>query len=213
MRYFGLPLGMKLVFGGSFKKNLSVFGYDKKTANAIAKRASKRYKSIIADLPDFEKGDRFQMNIVSCAQFAAFYLSLPERQTLASVTAYYDKAMMTKTMKRFCKMMGKKKFSPKDVAGMRKTEAFRAADRNPFSWNMTFEPFASDAGYCAKFTHCGICVLLQKLGIPEVTPAMCAWDYAMAEAGGVCTFTRQYTLATGGPYCDCNYHKNIRVLK
>ena len=28
----------------------------------------------------------------------------------------------------------------------------------------------------------------------------------MSEAGGVTDFVRQYTLASGGPYCDCGYN-------
>ena len=56
-------------------------------------------------------------------------------------------------------------------------------------------------------TKCGICALLEKLGIYEVTPALCALDYAMSDAGMASVFTRKYTLASGGPYCDCNYHK------
>ena len=27
----------------------------------------------------------------------------------------------------------------------------------------------------------------------------------MSEAGGVTNFVRQYTLASGGPYCDCGF--------
>ena len=29
----------------------------------------------------------------------------------------------------------------------------------------------------------------------------------MSEAGGASRFVRQYTLASGGPYCDCGYKK------
>ena len=29
----------------------------------------------------------------------------------------------------------------------------------------------------------------------------------MSEAGGVTNFVRQYTLASGVPYCDCGYRK------
>ena len=29
----------------------------------------------------------------------------------------------------------------------------------------------------------------------------------MSEAGGVTDFVRQYTLASGGSYCDCGYKK------
>ena len=29
----------------------------------------------------------------------------------------------------------------------------------------------------------------------------------MSEAGGMTDFVRQYTLASGDPYCDCGYQK------
>ena len=29
----------------------------------------------------------------------------------------------------------------------------------------------------------------------------------MSESGGATDFVRQYTLASGGPYCDCGYKK------
>ena len=53
----------------------------------------------------------------------------------------------------------------------------------------------------------GICVLMKKLGLYDLTPALCHLDYTMSEAGGVTDFVRQYTLASGGPYCDCGYKK------
>ena len=43
----------------------------------------------------------------------------------------------------------------------------------------------------------------------DLTPALCHLDYTMSEAGGVTDFVRQYTLASGGPYCDCGYKKGI----
>ena len=58
-----------------------------------------------------------------------------------------------------------------------------------------------------RFTKCGICVLMKKLGLYDLTPALCHLDYTMSEAGGVTDFVRQYTLASGGPYCDCGYKK------
>jgi hypothetical protein len=103
--------------------------------------------------------------------------------------------------------MGKKKFTSSDVSGMRKTAALRAADRNPFSWNMEFLPYGDGSGYEARFTKCGICTLMTELGIREIVPAMCRLDYAMSEAGGADDFVRRYTLASGGPYCDCGYKK------
>ena len=46
-------------------------------------------------------------------------------------------------------------------------------------------------------------------GSVRPAPALCRLDYTMSEAGGVTDFVRQYTLASGGPYCDCGYKKGI----
>ena len=79
MTYFGMPFGMWTMFAGSFQKQLTaVFGYDSYTAKGIAKNAKLKYKAIISDLPEFEKADRFKMNIVNCAMIGAFILSMPE---------------------------------------------------------------------------------------------------------------------------------------
>ena len=115
MKYMGMPMGMWALFAGSFQKQLTaVFGYDADAAKAITKNAKPKYKAIIADLPEFEKADRFKMNIVNCTMIGAFILSMP---------------------------------------------------------------------------------------------ALCRLDCTMSEAGGVTDFVRQYTLASGGPYCDCGYKK------
>lgn len=208
MNYLGMPLGMWRLFAASFEKNMvSVLGLDAGAAKAIRLKAKPKYREIIAKLPDFEKGDRFRMNIVNCAMLAAFYLNMEPKPAVEQMTAYYRAAMMTAPMKWFCREAGKTKFSEKDLEGMRRTEALRAADRNPYSWNMTLRPYPDGSGYEARFTQCGICALLGELGIYELTPAMCALDYAMSEAGGRSDFVRQYTLASGGPYCDCGYRK------
>ena len=210
MNYIGMPMGMWRLFAASFEKNMvSVLDFDAETAKAIRAKAKPKYREIIASLPEFEKGDRFQMNIVNCAMLAAFYLNMEPKPPVEQMTKYYRAAMMTAPMKWFCRQSGKCKFSEKDLEGMRKTEAFRAADRNPYSWNMTLQLYPDGSGYEARFTECGICTLLKELGIFELTPAMCALDYAMSEAGGRSDFVRQYTLASGGPYCDCGYKKKV----
>ncbi len=208
MRYAGMPLGMWLLFRRSFQKQLTAaLGIDRKAAAEITGKAKGKYKEIIASLPMFEKGDRFQMNIVSCATLAAFLLSMPEKPTAEQAAVYYRSAMMTGVMKGFCRLSGKRKFSKRDIQGMKKTAAFRAADRNPYSWNMEFLPYPDGSGYEARFSRCGICTLMRELGLFAYVPAMCSLDYTMSEAGGVTDFVRRYTLAAGGPYCDCGYHK------
>ena len=58
--------------------------------------------------------------------------------------------------------------------------------------------------YAYDFTVCGGSLSAsnaKKIG------ALCHLDYTMSEAGGVTDFVRQYTLASGGPCCDCGYKK------
>ena len=208
MKYAGMPLGMWVLFAGSFQKQLiAVLGYDKATAKQITKISKPKYKEIIAKLPEFEKIDRFKMNLVNCAMIGAFILSMPERPDVDILSDYYAKSMMTKPMKWFCRMSGKKKFTKKDIDGMKATAALRAADRNPYSWNMEFYEYPDGSGYEARFSKCGICVLMKELGLYDLTPALCHLDFTMSEAGGVTDFVRLYTLASGGPYCDCGYKK------
>ena len=208
MKYLWMPAGMWALFAGSFRRKLAgTLRYDRETAAKIAAAAHGKYRELIAGLPDFEKGDRFQMNIVSCAMLAAFVLSMPKRPTVDELTEYYRAAMMTGAMKWFCRKSGKQKFSRKDIEGMKRTAALNAADRNPYSWNMEFLPYPDGSGYEARFFKCGICTLMGELGLFELVPAMCRLDYLMTEAGGTAAFVREYTLASGGPYCDCGYKR------
>ena len=78
------------------------------------------------------------MNIVNCAMLGAFILSMPQRPEVDRMTDYYARSMMTKPMQWFCRKSGKSKFTPKDIAAMKATAALKAADRNPYSWNMGF---------------------------------------------------------------------------
>ena len=201
-------MGMWVLFAKSFRRQLSaVFDYDADTAKEITKKAKPKYKEIIRELPEFEKEDRFQMNLVNCALIGAFILSMPKRPDVKRLTDYYAKAMMTKPMKWFCRQSGKNKYSAKDIEAMKATARLKAADRNPYSWNMEFYEYPDGSGYEARFTKCGICVLMRKLGLYDLTPALCRLDYTMSEAGGGTEFVREYTLASGGPYCDCGYKR------
>lgn len=208
MNYFGMPLGMWLLFKGSFQQNMvDILGFDRKTAAEVTARAKPKYREIITKLPEFEPGDRFKMNIVNCALLAAFLLNMDKKPPLDRLTEYYSKAMMTKPMRWFCRKSGKSKFTPKDIQSMKKAAALRAADRNPYSWSMDFIEYEDGSGYEARFTRCGICTLMKELGLYDFVPAMCRLDYTMSEAGGASSFVREYTLASGGPYCDCGYRK------
>ena len=208
MKTIGMPAGMWLLFVGSFRKQLTgTLGYEASRGKEIAVRARRKYRWIVRGLPEFEKGDRFRMNILSCAMLAAFLLEMPEKPTVDQAADYYREAMTTGAMKAFCRMSGKRTFTPKYVEGMKKTAALNAADRNPYSWNMAFHPYPDGSGYEARFTKCGICALMKELDLFAYVPAMCRLDYTMSALGGTSEFVREYTLASGGPYCDCGYRK------
>lgn len=112
-------------------------------------------------------------------------------------------------MRFFCRKSARKKFTAKDLAQMRFTEKLKAADRNPYSWNMDLFEYPDGGGYEARFAKCGICTMMKKRGLYDLTPAMCRLDYTMSEAGGGSDFVRKFTLASGGPYCDCGYEKKL----
>lgn len=208
MRYAGMPWGMWMLFSRSFRQKLvSVIGCDRDEAAQVMKKAKREYKEIIRRLPAFEKADIFKMNIVNCSMLASVLLSLHRKPGVDVVTEYYRESMLTGAMKLFCRMGGKKKFTPADIRSMKDTAALRAADRNPYSWNMTYHPYKDGSGYEARFTKCGICSLMKELALFEYVPAMCRLDYTMSEIGGASVFIRRYTLASGGPYCDCGYRK------
>lgn len=208
MKYIGMPMGMWTLFSKSFEQNLvTVFGLDRYSAGTVKAKAKPKYIEIIAGLPEFEKADRFKMNIVNCALLSAFVLGMPERPDVKRLTVYYAGSMMIPAMKWFLRRSGKAKFSDRDISSMKAAERLKAADRNPYSWNMEFLPYPDGSGYEARFTACGICTLMRELGLYDLVPAMCRLDYTMAEAGGTSDFVREYTLASGGPYCDCGYKK------
>ena len=172
MKYMGMPMGMWALFAGSFQKQLTaVFGYDADAAQAITKKAKPKYKAIIADLPEFEKADRFKMNLVNCAMIGAFILSMPQRPEVDRLTDYYARSMMTAPMQWFCRKSGKSKFTAKDIAAMKVTATLKAADRNPYSWNMEFYEYPDGSGYEGRFTKCGICVLMKERAVrPDPRP-------------------------------------------
>ena len=208
MKYTGLPSAMWMLYNRSFRKHLvSDLGFTKDAADRITKRAKPEYREIIEKLPEFEKMDRFKANIVNCALLVAFLRCMDRRPTVEELTDFYEAAMTMTATKIFCKKGGKKKFTDEDIEGMKATAMLKAADRNPYSWNMDFLPYDDDSGYEARFTKCGICVLMREYGFFDLVPAMCHLDYTMSELGGASTFVRKFTLASGGPYCDCGYKK------
>ena len=54
-------------------------------------------------MPEFERTDRFKMNLVNCAMIGAFILSMPQPPEVDRLTDYYARSMMTAPMQWFCR--------------------------------------------------------------------------------------------------------------
>lgn len=134
-----MPFLMWTLFKKSLGKNLAtVFGLDRVQSKSVMKKAKTKYREIIFKLPEFEKGDRFKMNIVNCAVGCAVVLCMPKRPTVEELTVYYRDSMMTSTMKWFCRMSGKRKFTKKDIDGMKKQPIFVPPTATPIRGIWTF---------------------------------------------------------------------------
>lgn len=115
--------------------------------------------------------------------------------------------MMTGLMEWFCRQSGKSQYSPSDIRGMQERQHSEPVTETLIPGTWISREYEDGSGYEAKFYTCGICTLMTELGLKQLIPAMCRLDYSMSEAGGVTNFVREYTLASGGPYCDCGYKK------
>lgn len=208
MKYSGMPAGMWFIYRKSFQRALvNDLKKSPEEAKQIMTNAKPKYREIIDKLPEFEKGDIFKTNIVNCSILISVFLSMDTKPSLEEAVRYYEHAMTNFATKAFCRMGGKSKFTDKDIAKMKKTAAMKAGERNKYSWNMDYLPYEDESGYEARFFTCGICTLMKEYGLFDLVPAMCHLDYTMSEFGGTSIFVREYTLASGGPYCDCGYKK------
>lgn len=205
MKYGFLPKLMWTAFKKSFKKELADTLGEKAPEN-VMKKAHAKYKDIIAGVDEFDKNDRFIINILSCAMLSAILLNVRGSYTTEEIRAYYRNSMNgSKAMQ----MAGKKKnsYTEKAREKLRRQAKWSETNDNPYSWKFSVEDGATINQYTATFYTCGACRLMKELGLEKYVPAMCAYDYDMAAMSNT-VFTREYTLASGGPYCDCHYdHK------
>lgn len=205
MKYGIMPRLMWKVFHGSFARELP--SITKEDIEPLMKRSYGRYRDILTSIPEFEKGDRFLVNILSAAMLSAVLLELPERPPVKAVEGYYHNAMTkTSVMRLSLKRGGAYTAKAQKKLAQQAEDSTRRYRGNPYTWCFRFEPGPSLDSYSAIFSACGICHLFQTLELSEYIPAMCTYDYDMAELSGS-VFTRQFTLAGGGPCCDCHYSR------
>lgn len=190
-------------YKGTFKKHLSETLREENPAT-VMKAAHKKYKEILSDVPEFDKGDRFLINILSCALLSSILLSVKNKYTLEEIRVYYRKAMCENFLTKAASKKSKA-YTEKGRAKLKMQAKQSESVTNPYSWKFSVEDGETINQYTAYFYTCGICYLMTKLGLKEYIPAMCTLDYDMAELNNT-EFTREYTLAGGGKYCDCHYN-------
>lgn len=207
MKYGFMPKLMWAAYKGTFKKQLTKT-LREENPNEVMKLARKKYREILDGVDEFEKGDRFLKNILSCAMLSAVLLSVKNKYTVEEVRVYYRKAMcdnfLTKVASKKSKAYTEK---GRELLKQQAEKSEILAAKNPYSWRFAVEDGKTINQYTATFYTCGICYLMTKLGLKEYISAMCTLDYDMAALNNT-VFTREYTLAGGGAYCDCHYdHK------
>ena len=202
MRYGFIQRLMWTGFKGTFRKQLSK-SFDERNPAEVIKNASKKYRKILSGVDEFEKGDHFLMNILSCA--------------MLSVVLLLTKKIFPGRSPRLLPQGDVRKLS--DESSRKKSRAYTAKGRellksqakesekntNPYSWKFSVEDGETLNQYTATFHTCGVCFLMTKLGLKEYIPARCRLDYDMAALNNT-AFSREFTLAVGGKYCDCHYN-------
>ena len=202
-----MPQAMWLCFRGSFARE--VHRMSKEEPRIVMAKARKRYQKVLMTIPEFETGDPFLTNILSAAMLASVYLELTEKPNLEQVTDFYHHAMTNNIIMR-CYLKRGSKYTAKAQAKLKRQgeESARRSGLNSYTWCFRYEAGKDINSYSAIFTYCGILHLLKTLDIPEICPAMCTYDYDMADLGGS-TFIRNHTLAGGGPCCDCHWTRKL----
>jgi len=207
MKYGFMQRAMWFAFRGTFKKSLYVFG--EAGGNKFMSAAKKTYKAIIAEIDEFKKDDRFLVNILSCAMLSSVLLNLKSRPSLEEVRLYYKKSMDDNFFMRYAATHSTA-YTEKGRNKLKASAKKSKGNLNPYSWKYSVTDGQTINEYTATFYTCGICYLMERLGLKEYIPAMCSYDYDMAAMNNT-SFYREYTLAGGGPYCDCHYnHKKIK---
>ena len=198
-----VPAAVWSIFRGRFEANLDVLGAA--DGKRVMDKAKQRYQTIIGRIPPFGADDVLLVNILSAAMVAAVYLSLPHRVRVEQMKEYYRRSMNDNAVMKLV-LRNTHNFSQRRQNRLAKDAEKSRRSTNPYSWRYVFTPGTTLDSFDAVFDRCGICELFRTLAIPEITPALSAYDYEMAEHTNT-VFTREYTLASGGPFCDCHYRR------
>lgn len=202
-----MPKLMWTAFKGTFEKAL-FSELNVRDPKKVMKSVHEDYKRILSEVDEFDPGNRFMVNILSCSMLTAVLMNLTFQPTVEQVRNYYRQAMSGNFFMQYAAKHSKS-YTVKGREALKAAAARSQETTNPYDWRFTVEDGETIHQYTATFYTCGICHLMTKWGFAEYIPAMCTFDYDMAAMNNT-EFTREFTLAGGGPYCDCHYnHKEV----
>lgn len=165
--------------------------------------AGEREKNLALDLTDFHWMEAIDTDPgKGTVLFAAGVFCIEKKYDTETVRIYYKTAMDNKIMRKVA--VSERNYTEKGRARLKAFAGKSQGITNPYDWKFTVEDGGTINQYTATFYTCGICTLMNQLGLSEYIPAVCAFDYDLAAMNHT-KFTREFTLAAGGPYCDCHY--------
>lgn len=210
MEYDIYARSMWIFFKNSFKK--AIDKYCKTDYNFDGKEIIEKAKPIYIQMLKRTtaiggmKQNPMTMNILSAIQFASIYLALDKKVSVKVMEKIYDFAMTNAYVsKKFRKKL--EKCFTNDWQHNRSNMALKSQISGyEFDWKWDFIYGKTKNEYGLKFYKCGICKLYEKEGIKELVPAMCAFDFTMAEYMGA-ELTRTKTISNGDGVCDFWYKR------
>jgi hypothetical protein len=204
-----LARGVRLIFGGSFRRQLAV-SLGKHCARGIMRKAQPLYRDIVLRSPSIGgKDNPNAMNVLVAAFVAAIYKAADGRLSPERMGEVFSTAVeQTTAFKLFARFTGKRNFTRQ---WQDKRNAWAAASRQkpyPADFVSTFVYGETINEYGVTYSECGICKLIERENCADLAPQLCKFDYVTAKYMG-CTLTRTKTIAGGDDMCDFWFSKNV----
>jgi L-2-amino-thiazoline-4-carboxylic acid hydrolase len=173
-------------------------------------------ENLIPNIPPIGEKNIWQFNLDASAMSLALYRSLKKQgfsipETALMFHRIYD-AYLLSFPKPLRLAYSWYYFSPWSQARLRQSAAYSQLKKHSQDWVFTYvkgDGLAFDVG--VDISECAILKFYRAQGAEELVPHLCKLDNAMGKYLGL-GFTRQGTLAEGGPVCDCRWKRGAETL-
>ena len=175
--------------------------YGKKLADLAMGRGREEYRRILCQAQPLGFGNPMAFNAWFAYAFAAAWLG--SGKSISPQAMGQVMVDVLKTMRPFFALTDMNRTPKKWYLSMKKYAAWASLHRAkyPSTWDMHFDEGLHRDGSYYYFTSCPICATMNKLGIPEIMPGLCATDQVMFRYQHA-VLHRAHTLAQGDDVCD-----------